>query len=126
MQKITVFLWDKVSSINGVTAQRLREKFTAQNGNADRVLIAYDGVVSRIHWLEDINQFDDAEKHHMQELIAQGADKKQAIADTWVLRLQREEREGLEQAEAEKIKSNEQLRADLDYISIMTGVDLDV
>ena len=126
MQKMTVFLWDKVSSINGVTAERLREKFTAENGNDDRVLIAYDGVLSRIQRIEDTDQFDDAERQNVQELITQGVDEKQAIADTWVLKLQREEREGLEQAEAERIKSNEQLRADLDYISIMTGVDLDV
>ena len=80
MQEMTVFLWDKESPINGVAPERLREKFTAENGNADRVLIAYGGAISRIQ-RADTEQFDDGEKQHVQELISQGVDEKQAIAN---------------------------------------------
>lgn len=125
MSTATSFLWDKISPINGVGIERLKEKFTGEDGTTDRVLIAYDGVISRIQRVND-QEFTADEKAHMQNLIQNGVDRNQAIADTWLLKVQNEERAAQEQANAEKAKSNEQLKADIDYIAAMTGVDLDV
>ena len=68
MPEMTVFLWDKKTPINGVAPERLTEKFTKENGNTDRVLIAYDGVISRIQRV-DTSMFNDEEKQHVLDLV---------------------------------------------------------
>lgn len=92
MAEATVYLWDKKSGINGVGVARLKEKFTAENGSDDRVLIAYDGVVSRIQYVDE-SMFNEEERANVAELTSGGMEFMQAVADTWVLRLRREERE---------------------------------
>lgn len=95
MSKITSTLWDRQTTINGVSVERLKEKFIAENGYLDRVIIAYDGVISRIQWVNS-NEFNDDEKEFMQTLINEGIDEKQAIADTWLLKIHNEEQTAME------------------------------
>lgn len=114
---ITAQIWDKVSPINGRDAVFLSEHFTKSNGDDDRVLIAYDGIVSRIQFVND-TEFATDEKAHMQSLINGGLSAEQAIAETWAEKARAEYEDGLHQVDS---TSNEQLRADIDYLSIMMG-----
>ena len=100
-----IFLWDKKMSINGISPERLSEKFIAENGNDDRVLFADDGVVSRIQRVDE-DQFNEPEKANVEALTKKKVKRNQAIADTWKLKLQREETEA----------QSDELHAELDEI----------
>jgi|GEM_PF-4019319 len=121
---LEVYLWDKITPINGVCVERLVEKFTKENGNTDRVLFAYDGTIGRIQYVDE-DQFNNDEKANVAALVSGGTDYKQAISNSWALKVKREEDEAAIQAEIEKAKSPEKLQADLCYMAMVLGVDLD-